>query len=278
MLFDTHLHLVYPDRLRYPWLDDAPALNRPSLMSDYARAAHRLGITDVLHMEVDVAPAQIREETALVSDLMAERGSLLRGAISSCRPEEDGFADLLDWAQDQPAIKGFRRILHEMPDDLSTTPTFRDNVKRLSGTGLTFDLCVYPRQHGHAVALIDHCPDVQFVLDHCGVPDIAAGGFDAWAPGITEIAKRSNVVAKISGIVAYTDRDAWTLDDLRPYVAHVARQFGHDRLIWGSDSPVCNLGGGLETWVGATHALTVDWLPGDRAALYAGNAKRLWSL
>ncbi|MCT8161305.1 amidohydrolase family protein [Pseudoruegeria sp. SHC-113] len=278
MLFDTHLHLIYPERLSYPWLADVPALDAPSRFDSYTVLAGRLGIAGCLHMEVDVAESQIAAETDLVEELMAAPGSLMRGAISSCRPESEGFAAFLEAAQDRAAIKGFRRVLHVVEDALSTTPLFRDNVKRLSGTGLTFDLCVLPRQHGIVVELVDHCPDVTFILDHCGVPDIAGGAYESWKEGLLRLAERPNVMAKISGVVAYGDPERWSLADLRPYVETTAAVFGPDRLVWGSDSPVCNLGGGLPTWVAATHALTSGWSEAERAALYAGNARRIWNL
>ncbi|WP_428544001.1 amidohydrolase family protein [Profundibacter sp.] len=278
MFFDTHLHLIYPDRLSYPWLADFPALNKPSTFDDYLRRARRLGITDCLHMEVDVAPTQIGRETELVSELMALPASPMRGAISACRPEEPEFAAFLDTARQNPAIRGFRRVLHTQPDELSQSATFRDNIRRLTGTGLTFDLCVLPRQLGLAGKLADHCPDVRFVLDHCGVPDIAASAFSPWRENMTDLARRPNVTAKISGIIAYADPENWGLDDIRPYFDHTVDSFGHDRIIWGSDSPVCNLGGGLETWVAATHALTEGWSADERSRLYAGNARARWKL
>lgn len=278
MLFDTHLHLIYKDRLHYPWLDDFAALNRDNRFDSYSRDAARLGITGCLHMEVDVAEDRIEDETAMIAELAALPGSLMRGAISSCRPEQDGFAAFLDRTLDNPLVKGFRRVLHVVPDAVSQSATFRDNVRRLSGTGRTFDLCVLPRQLGLAAELVDHCPDVGFILDHCGVPDVASGAMEPWRAGIRALAERPNVVAKISGVVAYGDADTWSLDDIRPFVDETVAAFGHDRIVWGSDQPVCNLGGGLAVWVAATHALTAGWSAEDRAALYHKNACRIWNL
>ena len=99
-----------------------------------------------------------------------------------------------------------------------------------------------------------------------------------WAEKMTALGQRPNVTVKISGIIAYADADTWTLDDIRPWFEHTVSAFGHDRIIWGSDSPVCNLGGGLETWVAATYALTQGWTDRDREALFQGNALRLWGL
>lgn len=278
MLFDTHLHLIYPDRLSYPWLSEVEVLNKPSRIKDYERRARRLGISGCLHMEVDVAPQDIKAETALIDGLAKKTNSLIHGAISSCRPEANDFPAFLEWAQKQQVIRGFRRVLHVMPDDLSKNQLFRDNIKRLSGTGLTFDLCVLPHQLPVVADLVDHCPDVQFILDHCGVPAIAAREASSWRENMTEIAKRHNVTAKISGVIAYADQDSWSLQDIRPWVEHTVDAFGPNRLVWGSDSPVCNLGGGLETWVAVTHALTQDWSGDERSALYYGNARRIWQM
>lgn len=278
MFFDTHLHLIYPDRLSYPWLADAGSLNRPATFENYLAKAGRLGIENCLHMEVDVAENQIREETQMIGEMSKLANSPMRGAISACRPEGDDFTKFLEWAQSQIFIKGFRRVLHVMPDTLSQSNVFRENVKRLSGTGLTFDLCVLPRQLPLAVQLIDHCPDVTFILDHCGVPDVKAGEWRAWSNDISQVAKRDNVIVKISGLIAYADPDSWCLDDLRPYFDHCVSAFGHNRIIWGSDSPVCNLGGGLEAWVAATHALAIDMSKQDKAAFFKKNAQNIWNI
>lgn len=278
MLLDTHLHLIYKDRFSYPWLEDFEALNRDYRFEAYCRDAARLGIGGCLHMEVDVVEHQIEAEIGLMGELIAQPGSLMRGVVSSCRPENDDFPEFLERVASNPVVKGFRRVLHVIPDEISTTGTFRTNLKRLSGTGLTFDLCVLPRQLKLAIELVSFCPEVTFVLDHCGVPDIAEQEFDPWRKDMRELATRPNVIAKISGIVAYGDPDSWTLDDLRPFVEETVEAFGTQRVIWGSDSPVCNLGGGLATWVAATRTLTENWSADDRDALYFTNACRVWQL
>jgi len=278
MIFDTHLHLIYLNKLNYPWLSDVAALRRDSTYNDYELVARRIGISGALHMEVDVAEAEIEAETAMVAELISKDHSLMRGAISSCRPENDQFAQFLERQQQRDEVKGFRRVLHVVPDELSTTSLFRDNVKRLSGSGLTFDLCVVPAQIPLAIELVDHCPDVTFVLDHCGVPDVRSQALQPWAEHIKNLAQRDNVVAKISGVMAYGDPERWTLDDIRPYVERTIDAFGWDRVVWGSDSPVCTLGGHIETWVAATHALLVDCSADEKAALLHKNAKTLWSI
>jgi len=278
MIVDTHLHLIDKPVLRYPWLAGVPSLDRDFSYDEYAADARRCGIEAVLHMEVDVDPVDIAAETAHVKSLAGKPGSLLRGAIASCRPEEAGFEVYLEAVKADAFVKGFRRVLHVVPDDLSEGPLFRQNLKRLAGTGLTFDLVVLPHQIPKAIALADVAPDVQFVLDHCGVPDIKANAEHPWREHMEAIAKRPNVVAKISGVVAYADPATWTVDTLKPYVEHTIRSFGWDRVIWGSDWPVCTLGGGLTTWVAATNALLAGASESERAQLLSGNARRLWRL
>lgn len=278
MLFDTHLHLIYRDRLSYPWLNDFEALNHDNGFDDYARLAARLGISHCFHMEVDVVEDQIEREVSVITELAGAQGGLLRGIISSCRPEHDGFAAHLDRARETELVRGFRRVLHVVPDEISMTQTFRDNIRRLSETGMTFDLCVLPRQLPLAVELVDHCPDVTFILDHCGVPDVASGTLEPWRSHMRRIAERPNVHAKISGVIAYGDPAAWTLDDLRPFVEETVAAFGTKRIVWGSDSPVCNLGGDLATWVAITHTLTNGWSADERNALYHQNALDLWKV
>lgn len=278
MLFDTHLHLIYKKRLSYPWLDSVPALNTSSTFEFYSQKARRLGISGCLHMEVDVDPLQISAETELVNELMAEPNSLLRGAISGARPESNDFSRFIETAQENNEIKGLRRVLHTQVDELSKSTIFRNNIKLLSNTGLTFDLCVLPHQIPIAAELADHCPNVTFILNHCGVPDIKGGNYHPWDKYLSALAERQNVIAKISGIIAYVDPQSWDLDSIRPYFNHTVEVFGHKRIIWGSDSPVCNLGGGLETWVAATNALTFDWSQNEKCAFYEGNAKSIWKL
>ena len=277
-IIDTHLHLIYRDRLSYPWIADVAALNRDFAYETYAAEARRCGITDAIHMEVDVAAVDIEVETKNVERLVGQQTSLIRGCISACRPEDAAFPAFLERALADPFVKGFRRVLHVVPDDISERPVFRQNIKRLSGSGRPFDLCVRPDQIERAIALADLAPDVQFVLDHCGVPAIKDRAEHPWRELITEIAKRPNVAVKVSGVVAYAEPATWTLDDIRPYVEHAIASFGWDRIVWGSDWPVCTLTASLSTWVAAALALTLPCAPDERERLFSANARRIWRL
>jgi predicted TIM-barrel fold metal-dependent hydrolase len=277
-ILDTHLHLIDRSVLAYPWLADVPALNHDFRLERYQAEAFRCGIGSALHMEVDVAENQIEAESEQVKRLAARPKSPLIGAISSCRPERADFPAFLERQLANPLVKGFRRVLHVVPDGVSLSPLFRVNVARLSGTGRPFDLCVRPDQIDTAIALVDRCPDVQFVLDHCGAPKIKEREEHLWRERIVEIARRPNVAVKISGVVAYADAESWTLDDIRPYVEHAIASFGWDRVVWGSDWPVCTQTASLSIWVAATHAIVKGSSLDEQTRLFRGNATRIWRL
>lgn len=273
-IVDTHLHLIYKDRFRYPWLESAPPLNRSFTLDDYLAEATSLGIEAALHMEADVAEADIEAETEFVTGL----GRGVVGAISSCRPEQAAFPGELERLAANPKVKGLRRILHTSPDELGRRPIFAENLRRLTPLGLTFDLCVLARQLPIAAEIAAAVPDVQFVLDHCGVPNVKDQALDPWRADITALAKLPNVAAKISGVIAYGDPEHWTIADLRPFVEHTIEAFGWDRVVWGSDFPVCTLTANLTRWVGATRELIAGASETEQAKLLHRNAERIYRL
>ena len=227
-IVDTHLHLVYKDRFSYPWMKDTPALDHQLSANDYFSKAEKHGIELALHMEVDVAEKDMEAETAFIVGAHERIG----GAIAACRPENADFPAYLERIAAVRGVRGLRRVLHIMPDDTASTPLFAENIRRLERYGLTFDLCISARQLPIGLELVKKCPNVQFVLDHCGVPDIANDTFRPWRDHISEFAHLPNVTAKISGVIAYAGND-WTTEKLTPYVSHVIDAFSFDRVVWG---------------------------------------------
>ena len=177
-IIDTHQHLIYPDRFRYSWTASVPALHgKPFRLEEYRAAAARTGIAETLFMEVDVDEVNIRSEAAFFLQMADDPVNRMPGVIAACRPEHPGFAAELE-AILHPKLKGLRRVLHTGPDELSQQPLFAENIARLEEHRLTFDLCLLSRQLPLGKTLLRTIPDVQFVLDHCGIPDIRGGGLD----------------------------------------------------------------------------------------------------
>ena len=272
-IVDTHLHTIYLDRFSYPWLAGVPALGRQWDAPSYFAEAETLGIEAALHMEVDVPEREMEDETAFVLNLDPR----IAGAISNARPEYVDFPVHLERMLAEPRIRGIRRLLQADPDDLSSGEVFRSNLRRLAGHGLTFDICIQSRQLGIARALVAACPDVQFVLDHCGNPLIATGDIADWRRDLKALSALPNVVGKISGIINHA-QPGWTADDLRPVVEHMIDSFGWDRVVWGSDRPVLTVNGTLTQWVGATKAIVAGASADEQAALLHRNAERVYRL
>lgn len=275
-VIDTHQHLLYPECFHYPWTVSLPALQGGFRIPDYQTAAAGCGIEGTLFMEVDVAAEQSADEARYFCELADDPASGILGVIAACRPENPDLESRIE-AMAHPKLLGFRRVLHTQPDDLSTAALFRENIRRIGKAGLTFDLCMLPKQLENGAALIDVCPDTRFILDHCGVPDIASGDLSFWRGQLQEISRRPNLFCKISGIIAYTSGDI-TADTLRPVVEHAIACFGWDRVVWGSDWPVCNLTSDLPTWSRLLGEILSGCSADELARLYQRNARNVYRI
>lgn len=275
-IVDTHRHLVYPERWKYPWTAAIPALDGRSYhLQDYLSEIEGTGIQASVFMET--SPDPWREEAALVYELAAQPGASIVGVIANCHPEEESFEEYLDSIRNDRLV-GLRRVCHVEPDEFSRQPRFVENVRRIGRSGLTFDLCFLARQLPLALELAKKCPQTQFVLDHCGVPDIAAGALDPWREAIRKTAALANVACKISGVLAYCRPGNATAEAVRPYVEHCIECFGWDRVVWGSDWPVCTLTSSLRDWVAISRSLVSTASPAEQRKLFHQNAVRIYGL
>ena len=277
-IVDAHQHLWDLDLFNYAWLKDLPVLNRSFRMNDYCDATTGLGIEKSVHLEADVDEPFIVEETKHVLRLADRSDNPLEGVVACGRPESKEFKTYLERILGHAKLKGIRRILHTQPDDLGQSETFIENVNSLAGYGLSFDLCVLARQLPLAIRLVSRCPEVTFILDHCGVPQVREKILDPWRANIHSIAKFPNIFCKISGLVAYADPHYWTAEDLRPYVDHAIECFGWDRVMFGSDWPVCTLSASYQQWVDALVSLTRGAGEVNQKKLFQENAIRIYRL
>ena len=277
-IVDTHQHLWDKDLFQYAWLQPLPSLDRSFRLNDYADATHGLEIEKTVFVECDVDEAQVLDEALHFLRLAHDPRNRIAGVVASARPEKDGFKAYLDKVSGHPKLKGVRRILHTHPDELGQGKMFIENVARLETYGLSFDLCVLARQLPIAINLASRCPRVSFVLDHCGVPEVKDQIFEPWREHIRALAKLPNVSCKVSGLVAYTDRANWDAEDLRPFVEHVIEFFGWERVMFGSDWPVCNLTASYKRWVESLLALTQSAGEANQRKLFHDNAVRFYRL
>ena len=295
-IIDTHQHLLYPDRFQYAWCDGIPALKgRRFGTEEYAEASRGTGIEAALFMEVDVDEAQMKNEAEfflkfasggagiqsaqdrLAGNLPSFTGPPIAGVIAASRPEHDGFKAYVDSIA-HAKLKGLRRIFHTQSPALIESTTVARNLKALAQRRLTFDLCALPSQLRAAQTLLRAVPNLQFILDHCGIPDIRANALDPWRAHIRELAQFPNLACKISGVVAYCDPARASADAIRPFVEHCIECFGWDRVLFGGDWPVCNLTSSLANWVAMAKEIVARESLARQEQLFWRNAVRIYRL
>lgn len=280
---DTHQHLLYPQSFAYSWTRDFPELQGSFALEDYVKAAKGCDIERTLFMEVDVDPGQHVQESEFFSKRFEEPSNNMVGVIAKCLPESSDFIREIDLIQNS-ALRGIRRVLHTQPDELSKSEVFRRNVAALANYGLSFDLCVTQQQLAIGRDLVRACPEVSFILDHCGVPNIIehssieCESWQQWQSGIHALAKEPNVACKFSGISAYGTDEQRDVDSLRPYLAEILEAFGPERVVWGSDWPVCNLADGLFCWSQITDQLLGELSVDEQVAIAFRNAERIYKV
>lgn len=276
-LLDTHQHLILRDRLGYAWTADVPPI-ACGLFDQAAYAADALtcNVVATLFMESGVDDADYQKEARLVSTLVDTGSPVMLGIIAGCRPEtNEGFDAWLEECRDLNVV-GFRRILQTMPDDLSRSDTFRNNIRKIGAAGYPVDLCFDSRQLNIAFELVRSAPDTRFVLDHLGRPDIAGGDFETWRTAMRRLCALPNLAVKLSGLTTYCNPSISTLTAIRPYAEAALDLFGPHRIIWGGDWPVIHVGGGLLDWVKITEVLLAELSTDERKQIGEQNARMIY--
>jgi predicted TIM-barrel fold metal-dependent hydrolase len=280
-IVDSHLHVWDISRFRYPLCDSNPRLNRTFGCDDYRAAAAELPadvkIEAAVLVEATVDSPAMRRQTQWSLAQAADPDCMIAAVVAACALEQTDFPAWLEEFGGQPHLCGVRRALHNQNDELSRSPTFVRNMRSLASTRLTFDLCITQRQIPIAAELVGRCPDVPFVLDHCASPEIDGHSLRPWRDQLKDLAAFANVVGcKLSGLMTCAIRDGWTYDDLRPVVEHVLECFGAERVMFGSDWPVCTQVGSLRAWVKTVRELTCGLSELQRAQLFRDNAIRIY--
>jgi predicted TIM-barrel fold metal-dependent hydrolase len=278
-LLDTHQHLIIRSKANYSWTKEIPSLATDDFSQEkYTEITSNFGIAGSIFMESAVDDSDYQKETKYIKTLINDSSNKIIGLISSIRPEDDkGFEHWLD-VSIQMGVVGYRRILHEMPDEISQNEIFKKNIKKIGNVEKTFDMCFLARQLKIAIELAKDCSNTSMILDHCGVPDIANNAIDTWKEDIKLLSELPNVVCKLSGIMAYCATGTSSFETIEPYVNHVLESFGPKRILWGSDWPVVNLGKGLPEWIKVTRQI-LDKLSIDEAnAIANGTAQNIYKV
>jgi L-fuconolactonase len=265
-LVDSHHHLWDTSTREYSWMD-GPWADPIRGRFDIARYAEN-GVT----ASVVVQAVMEESETA---ELLAGCAAPVVGVVGWTDLTAPDVAERLALLRLAGPLVGIRHQVHDEPDPewLLRPPVVR-GVAAVGAAGLVYDLLVKPPQFGAALDIARRLPEVSFVLDHIGKPDIAGGMWEPWATWIRHLAALPNVTVKLSGLVTEAAPD-WKPADILPYAEHVLSAFGASRVMYGSDWPVCT----LAATYAQVQALAEEALPaGDRDEVLGGTARRVYGL
>jgi len=272
MRLDAHQHFWRPERGDYGWLTpEIDRLYRDFLPEDLAPILAQNGIDGTILVQA----APTAAETAFMLSL-AERHAFIKGVVGWVDFESaDVEAEIAQLAV-QPKVVGVRPMIQDIPDpDWMLKPEPARAFNALIATGLTFDALTLPRHLPNLLQLLQRHPELRTVIDHASKPQIRSGEFDLWARRMADLATGTNAYCKLSGLITEAAPD-WRPADLKPYVDHLLATFGPERLIWGSDWPVCLLAGDYRQWLETTERLLEG--VSDTRGIFGLNASRAYNI
>ncbi|MCC6244866.1 MAG: amidohydrolase family protein [Gemmatimonadaceae bacterium] len=235
MRVDAHQHYWHFNPVRDAWIGDSMRVLRRDFLPNHVAAERAAAQIDAV---VAVQADQSERETDFLLALSRLDPSI-RGVVGWVDLRADNLAERIARWRHYRQLKGFRHIAQAEADDFLLQPQIVGGVQQLGALGFSYDLLVYPKQLAAAEMLVAECGDTSFVLDHAGKPPIASGDLTEWARELRAIAKHPNVTCKVSGLVTEASWTSWTPEQLVPVLDTIAESFGTDRLMFGSDWPVC---------------------------------------
>lgn len=275
-VIDTHAHFWDVDTFHYPWIEQGSPFDRSFCPADYRRASAEALIRQIVFVECDAHPRCSVAEAEWAAEL-AQADPRIRAIVARVSLLDDDAMPVLERLAAMPLVRGIRDNIQGKPAGFAAQHRFVAGVRAVHARGLHFELCLTHPQIGEAIELVRACPDGQFVLDHCGKPGIAAGLREPWHSGIRELAALPNVMCKISGLVSEAVPN-WAAEDILWYARAAAEAFGPERVLFGSDWPVCEVAGGFMAWFRLAEALAANWSEADRERFFRCNAERIYRL
>lgn len=272
---DAHVHFWQFQPERDAWITpEMAAIRRDFLPADVAPLLSQHGLDSCVAVQADQSDA----ETVFLLH-HAARNPFIRGVVGWIDLQAPDVACLLSRYAQFPQLKGFRHILQGEADrTLLLTPAFRRGIAALAPHGFTYDLLILPDQLPYASQLAADFPAQRFVLDHLAKPPIRQQQLQPWAQHIQALARHENVYCKVSGLVTEADWQQWQPQDFRPYLDVVFEAFGPQRVMFGSDWPVCNVAGGYSRVVGLLEEYLAGFPADEQAQFWGGNAAEFYNL
>lgn len=271
---DAHQHFWSLARGDYGWLTpELETLYRDFLPDDLAPVLDSQRITATVLVQAAPTVAETRFMLSL-----ADTHSFIKGVVGWVDFEQPDAAQQISELAKHPALVGLRPMIQDIADpDWMLQPDLTPAFQALIAQGLTFDALTLPAHLPNLIRLLGRHPDMRVVINHGSKPLIRDGLMAPWADHMAALARNTQAYCKLSGLVTEANAD-WSTEDLKPYVDHLLNTFGPDRLIWGSDWPVCLLASSYEHWVNTTNTLLSGLSAKERDAVLGGNATRAYSL
>lgn len=272
---DAHQHFWSYNATDYVWMGpEHEVLRRDFLPSDLSPLVKSAGFSGTIAVQA----RQLVEETRWLLEL-ADSNGLIRGVVGWVDLRSEGLISQIQLFANHPKLVGVRHVVHDEPDDqFVLRPEFIRGISSLSAFELTYDLLLFPRHLRPAIELVDKFPSQSFVVDHIAKPPIRDGRFSPWREEICELAQRSNVFCKVSGMVTEADQRAWKYEDFVPYLDIVMEAFGPNRCMIGSDWPVCTLAGEYEQVMGIVVRYLESFSEDERSAVLGGTCTDFYGI
>lgn len=276
MLIDSHHHLWKYSVREYGWISDEMApLKRDFLIPELQEIAEQSSVDGF----VSVQARQTVEETDALLEL-AKAEPLIRGVVGWVPLADPKVGEVLDRYQDATMLKGVRHVVQDEPDDrFILGAEFNRGIAELKGRNLVYDVLIFARQLPASIEFVDHHANLPMVLDHIAKPTIHDTVFDEeWEKNFRELAKRENISCKFSGVATEVRDEGWSINQIRPYWDIALEAFTPQRLMFGSDWPVCLLKTEHLRWVDAVRELASELSADEQEAIFAKNAIRDYNL
>ena len=276
MIVDGHHHLWDPRRVDYPWLtEEFAVIRRPFEVADLAPLIADEGIDATILVQTRSSVEETREFLATAASV-----PFIRGVVGWVDLTDPAVADTIAALREAPGGDHLVGIRHQVHDEPDPAWLLRQDVRRgiaaVARAGLVYDLLVRPRELAAARTIVASMPDARFVVDHLAKPPIRDGTLEPWARLVASFGGLPNASWKLSGLVTEADWGRWTPADLSPYVDHALDVLGPERLIFGSDWPVCLLAAPYAKVVATARGLTASLSGAERAAVFGVNARALY--